>query len=205
MWWPDQRVLVVSDLHLGKSGRIARRTGTLVPPYETHDTLMRLQADILTNNPATVICLGDSFDDMLASKTLAADDRDGLLKMQKGRDWIWIEGNHDPAPVTLAGQHRSHMTIGSLTFRHIAATDCLGEVSGHYHPKLSLSVRGRHIQRACFLYDHHRLILPAYGTYTGGLDVQAPVLQNIMAPTALAILVGSGGHMMPMPRLTSVL
>ncbi|MEO0359085.1 MAG: ligase-associated DNA damage response endonuclease PdeM [Pseudomonadota bacterium] len=200
LWWDDHKLLVVSDLHLGKSDRIARRTGTMVPPYETHDTLMRLETDIMVMGAKQVICLGDSFDDMAASANLDAKDRDWILTLQAGRDWTWIEGNHDPAPLTLGGQHKADTKIGPLTFRHIAQPDADGEVSGHYHPKLRLPVRGKVISRPCFLFDDQRLMLPAYGTYTGGLCLSTPVLQDLMGPKAELILAGKSQHRLPMPR-----
>ncbi|MGB1235587.1 MAG: ligase-associated DNA damage response endonuclease PdeM [Planktomarina sp.] len=201
LWWADEELLVVSDLHLGKSDRIARRTGTMVPPYEIRDTLLRLQGDLNATNAKRVICLGDSFDDMAASANLTDEHRDWILTLQAGRKWTWIEGNHDPAPLMLGGQHSKVVTLGPLTFRHIAKVAAMGEVSGHYHPKLRLNARGRSIARACFLFDDTRLMLPAYGTYTGGLCLTAPVLQDLMQPDAQIITIGKTLHHMPMPRV----
>ena len=200
LWWADQQLLCVSDLHLGKSDRIARRRGTLIPPYENRDTLIRLAADLDRTQAKTVICLGDSFDDLAAAGHLCVEDQGILTGMQAGRKWIWIEGNHDPGPIDLGGSHLSEYRLGALVFRHIAQEDAVGEVSGHYHPKARLSVRGRTISRACFLCDWNRAILPAYGTYTGGLSCDHPALSGLMRPEAQAILVGPVPHMIPMPR-----
>lgn len=193
--WPAERCLVVSDLHFGKSGRMARRGGTLLPPYEVRATLEKLESDIEATAPARVICLGDSFDDLAAVGELEDQARLWLAKLMAGRDWIWIEGNHDAGPVEIGGSHRAELRLGPLTFRHIA-TAAGAEVSGHYHPKARLGGTAR----PCFLVDRDRLILPAYGHYTGGLPCEDPVLQSLMLPQALAILTGPRAIPLPMPR-----
>ncbi len=198
--WPEAGLLVVSDLHLGKSERIARRSGLQLPPYETRETLSRLEADIEATGAAQVLCLGDSFDDPAAAMSLSEEEVLWITRLQAGRRWIWVEGNHDPGPLALGGEHRAELTLGPLTFRHIAAEGASGEVSGHYHPKASLSARGRSITRPCFLLDATRLILPAYGAYTGGLRSRDPALCSLMAPGALAILTGPIPRAIPMPR-----
>lgn len=199
LFWAAERMLVVSDLHLGKSERLARRGGGLLPPYEVTDTLTRLEADLDRTQASRVICLGDSFDDDTAMRALAEGPRLWLARLIAGRDWTWIEGNHDPGPVDLPGSHRAQVTRPPLTFRHIAQPDTpMGEVSGHYHPKRRLSLRGRALTRACFLVDDRRLILPAFGTYTGGLRSDAPVLNALMGPGARAILTGPAPCMVPM-------
>jgi DNA ligase-associated metallophosphoesterase len=186
LWWKDARILCVSDLHMGKSDRIARRSGTLLPPFETRDTLTRLQADVATYDPKTVICLGDSFDDLGAVDAMNAHDHDLLMAMMAGRDWVWIEGNHDPGPVALGGSHRVDLSHDGVLFRHIADPESQAEISGHYHPKIAVSGPAR----PCFLYDTKRLIMPAYGTYTGGLRCDADVLVGLMGHDAIAILAG---------------
>ncbi|SNX68812.1 putative phosphoesterase [Cereibacter ovatus] len=196
LWWPDRRLLCVSDLHLGKALRIARRGGTLLPPYETRATLARLDGDIEATGATGVLCLGDSFDDLAAAGTLPEDERLWLLRLMAGRDWIWVLGNHDPAPTGCGGTHRAEARIGPLTFRHIAEAEAEAEVSGHYHPKCALAGRAR----PCFLLDEARLILPAYGAYTGGLWCHDPALVSLMRPGALAILTGPKALAVPMPR-----
>ena len=198
--WPDAGLLVVSDLHLGKSERMARRGGPLLPPYEVADTLARLEDDLDATDPARVISLGDAFDDMAAATALAPEARARLAALMEGRDWTWVTGNHDPAPTGLGGVAADVVTCGALTFRHIASGDTRHEVSGHYHPKASLSVRGRPVSRPCFLRDDDRLILPAYGTYTGGLRSRDPVLSALMGAGARAILAGVPMVEIPMPR-----
>ncbi|MEL6607488.1 MAG: ligase-associated DNA damage response endonuclease PdeM [Pseudomonadota bacterium] len=200
LWWAHLRLLCVSDLHLGKSDRIARRTGTMLPPYETRDTLGRLDADIRATGAATVVCLGDSFDDLAAAESLDEDERLWLTRLQAGRRWVWIEGNHDPGPVDFGGTHLAELPSPPITFRHIARPGQSGEVSGHYHPKAKISARGKSISRACFLYDSDRVILPAYGTYTGGLRSDDQALSGIMRREACAVLTGTQTHVIPMPR-----
>ena len=198
--WPEACLLVVSDLHLGKSERIARRSGLQLPPYETRETRSRLEADIEATGAAQVLCLGDSFDAPAAAMSLSEEEVLWITRLQAGRRWIWVEGNHDPGPLARGGEHRAELTLGPLTFRHIAAEGASGEVSGHYHPKASLSARGRSITRPCFLLDATRLILPAYGAYTGGLRSRDPARCSLMEPGALAILTGPIPRAIPMPR-----
>ncbi len=196
LWWAEKATLVVSDLHLGKSERIARRSGLSLPPYETRDTLERLKTLINALRPSRVICLGDTFDDDLAGQNLTQTDTSTLTAMMGSLEWIWVEGNHDPAPPTLGGTACSELSLGPLTFRHIATTGAKGEVSGHYHPKASL--RGH--SRPAFLLDNSRLILPAFGTYTGGLRSNDPTLRDLFAPNAIAVLTGPRPLPCPLPQ-----
>ena len=200
LFWPAEHLLCVSDLHLGKAERHARRGGTLLPPYEVHDTMMRLQADIGTTAPQTVVCLGDSFDDSFAAEAVSEELAAWLARLQAGRNWIWITGNHDPAPIDVNGTQIARFNRSGLTFRHIADPAAKAEVSGHYHPKAGISARGRQISRPAFLYDHHRLILPAFGTYTGGLRSRSETLVKLMQNDACAILTGQPMARIPMPR-----
>lgn len=198
--WPEAGVLAVADLHLGRAERMARLGGALLPPYETEDTLTRLAADIAATAPSRVLCLGDSFDDDAAAGALTEQTLLWLAGLMAGRGWDWIAGNHDPAPLSLAGTHRGEVTLGPLSFRHIATPDARGEVSGHYHPKLRLGLGGASVARRCFLIDAARVILPAYGTYTGGLAAEAEALAGLMGPDAVAVLTGTRARPVPMPR-----
>ena len=200
LWWPAAGLLCVSDLHLGKSERIARNGGALLPPYEVIDTLDRLEADISACDPRVVVSLGDAFDDMAAVQAMVPEARDWIARLMTGRDWTWITGNHDPAPTGLGGHAASGLTCGALTFVHIATEAGRHEVSGHYHPKASLTLRGRPVSRPCFLRDETRLVLPAFGTYTGGLHSRDRALASLMAPGARAILAGIPMVEIPMPR-----
>jgi len=197
LFWPAQKMLVVSDLHLGKSERIARLGGALLPPYETRETLKRLGSDIEAYAPEQVICLGDSFDDLMAQNALDDEENLDLVTMMAGRKWVWIEGNHDPGPISLGGTHLAEFTCGALTFRHIALTSTdPGEISGHYHPKAKLAGT----TRPAFIFDEIRMILPAYGAYTGGLKTNDKAITGLMSKNATAILTGKSQHQIPMPR-----
>ncbi len=198
--FPELNVIAVADLHLGKSQRIARRGGSLLPPYETTDALARLQDDLNATNPATVICLGDSFDDDPAAAQVLQFHGKQIETLQRGRRWIWVCGNHDANPQVAAGEIVPEVKIACLIFRHIATEGCTGEISGHYHPKISLSAKGRCVSRACFLVDRNRIILPAYGTYTGGLDCREQPLSSLMSKGAVAIVTGNRATMVPIQR-----
>jgi DNA ligase-associated metallophosphoesterase len=191
LWLPAAGLLVVSDLHLGKAERLARRGGALLPPYETAETLARLAAEVDALGPATVLCLGDSFDDLRAAEALDEAARETLARLAAGRRWVWAAGNHDPAPLDLPGAHAAEWREGPFTFRHIAAEGAApGEVSGHYHPKAVLAARGRRVRRRCFLADSRRIILPAFGAYTGGLDATDAAFDALLGPEARALLLG---------------
>ncbi|WP_435141358.1 ligase-associated DNA damage response endonuclease PdeM [Pseudopelagicola sp. nBUS_19] len=200
LWWRDQKLLVVSDLHLGKTERVSRRSGVFLPPYETRDTLIRLENDLNVTNAAIVVCLGDSFDDVEAAKSLPEDEKLWINRLQAGRRWVWIEGNHDPGPIDLGGTHLAELPLPPLTFRHIAQKGKSGEISGHYHPKVRVQTRLRAITRPAFLFDSDRVILPAFGTYTGGLRSTDASLANLMRPEAKAIITGQTPREIPMPR-----
>lgn len=190
LWWPAERLLCVADLHLGKSERMARRGGALLPPYETRATLDRLAAEIDTLDPAILLCLGDSFDNSAAR--LEPDDAARLAALVSARDWVWIAGNHDPDSAARGGRQSAELRVGPLRFRHEARPDAEpGEISGHYHPKLRLSLKGARLARPCFLLDATRLILPAFGTYTGGLDADHPALRALLRPPIQAVLTGA--------------
>lgn len=191
-------MLIVSDLHLGKSERIARRGGAMLPPYETRDTLTRLEADIAATGAQTVVCLGDSFDDRSAAESLSEDERLWITRLQAGRRWVWIEGNHDPGPLDFGGTHLAELPLAPLVLRHIAKPGASGEISGHYHPKVQLPTRGRVISRPAFLFDTSRLIMPSYGTYTGGLRADDPVFARLLEAEAHAILMGPAPQRIPL-------
>lgn len=196
LYWPARNCLTVSDLHLGKSERLARRGGTLLPPYETQATLEKLDRDLEATAAEAVICLGDSFDDLAAAEGIEDGARLWLARLMAGRSWTWITGNHDPGPIEIGGTHRAELKLAPFTFRHIAEPEERAEISGHYHPKARLAGQSR----PCFLADAKRLILPAYGTYTGGLRAHDAALTTLMAKDALAILTGPRVLAIPMPR-----
>ncbi|ULL00845.1 ligase-associated DNA damage response endonuclease PdeM [Bradyrhizobium sp. I71] len=178
LFWEEQRLLVVSDLHLEKGSSFAMR-GVLLPPYDTFATLGRLAAVIARHDPRIVVALGDSFHDRTAHERLSPDDRNAVAALQGGRDWIWISGNHDPMlPRDLGGTVADEVTIGPITFRH-EPTGASGEIAGHLHPKARVSARGRSMERRCFASDGMRAVMPAFGAYAGGLSIRDAAFARI--------------------------
>jgi DNA ligase-associated metallophosphoesterase len=173
LYWPQERLLAVADLHLEKGSSFAAR-GVLLPPYDTVSTLMRLALLIARHNPRVVVALGDSFHDGEGPARIAPADRDRLDNLQRGREWLWIAGNHDPEPVRgLGGLSTAFVVIGGLCFRHHPSPgSAAGEIAGHLHPVARIAVRGRGISRRCFATDGHRMVMPAFGSYAGGLNVR---------------------------------
>ena len=178
LFWEEQRLLVVSDLHLEKGSSFAMR-GVLLPPYDTIATLGRLGAVLARHNPRMVIALGDSFHDRDAHGRLSAPDRDTIAAFQLRRDWIWISGNHDPAlPSDLGGVVATEVAIGGIAFRH-EPTGASGEIAGHLHPKARVSTRGRSMERRCFACDGERAVMPAFGAFAGGLNIRDAAFAKI--------------------------
>jgi len=171
LYWPEQGLLAVADLHLEKGSSFAAR-GVLLPPYDSAATLARLARLIVDYSPRCVVALGDSFHDGAGPARLGDDDRARLTTLQRGRDWIWITGNHDPEPAfSIGGAFHNVLAIGALTFRH-EPTGVTGEVSGHLHPVARVAHRGRAVSRRCFAADKTRMVMPAFGEFTGGLNVR---------------------------------
>ncbi len=178
LYWEDARILIVSDLHLEKGSSFAER-GVLLPPYDTAATLARLNDVIVRHDPRTVIALGDSFHDREAHTRLSLEDSDAIKALQAGRDWIWISGNHDPAlPREIGGVVAEEIAIGSIVFRHEPTGSC-GEIAGHLHPKARVSTRGRSVERRCFASDGERVVMPAFGSYTGGLSIRDAAFEAV--------------------------
>jgi uncharacterized protein len=173
LYWPDERLLVVADLHLEKGSAFAKR-GVLLPPYDTATTLARLARLIERYAPRLVIALGDSFHDDHGPARMSGGDRAALAVLQRGRDWIWIAGNHDPDPPdTIGGRFADVLALGPLLFRHQPSPDpCDCEIAGHLHPLARVAQRGRAVRRRCFASDGQRLVMPAFGAYAGGLNVR---------------------------------
>jgi DNA ligase-associated metallophosphoesterase len=194
LYWPARRVLVVADLHFEKGSAHASR-GRFLPPYDTAATLEALAAAIARHRPACVICLGDSFHDDGAAERLAPDDCARLSRLASDHDWIWIAGNHDPAPPAgWGGRVAGEVTLGALTFRHQGKPGpTAGEISGHYHPKAAVRTRAGRIAGRCFVGDRQRLVLPAFGAYTGGLDVRDAALAGLFPNGFTVRLLGRAG------------
>ncbi|MBB5753381.1 ligase-associated DNA damage response endonuclease PdeM [Prosthecomicrobium pneumaticum] len=180
LWWAAERTLIVADLHLEKGSSFARR-GMLLPPYDTGATLARLAALAVRLEPARIIALGDSFHDRRGAERLAAADRETLVGLTAAAEWIWIAGNHDPEPPEgVGGWATSELAIGPLHVRHEPRAGALpGEIAGHLHPAARVAARGRSLRRRCFAADPHRLVLPAFGAYAGGLNVLDPAFSTL--------------------------
>ena len=200
LWWPAQSILCVSDLHFGKSNRLARKGHSWMPPYENQDTLLRLEKDLDTTNTKKIICLGDSFDDNEASRSLPPDEVLWITRMQAGKEWVWISGNHDPSPKNLGGSFLQSLKIEKLNFQHIANAEKCCEISGHYHPKIKVKLQGQSFTKHCFLVDENRVIMPAYGTYTGGLYCNSEPLRSIMQKKAIALMTGKKVYPIPVSK-----
>jgi len=180
--WPARSTLIVADLHLEKGSGFARR-GVMLPPFDTGATLETLARAIDAHRPERVICLGDSFHDRLAADRVSDADGSRIRALTGRADWLWVVGNHDPEPpADWGGRAIDEVTDGPLTFRHEARGGAApGEVSGHYHPRARVRLKGRSVSGRCFATDGRRLILPAFGAFTGGLDVTSPDLRRLLA------------------------
>ncbi len=192
LYWPEQGLLAVADLHLEKGSSYAAR-GQFLPPYDTAATLARLVRLIARYAPRCVVALGDSFHDGGGPARLAGSDRESIGAMQHGREWIWITGNHDPEPADgIGGVFEPALAIGALTFRHLPS-GADGEVAGHLHPVARVSHRGRAVSRRCFAADERRMVMPAFGAFTGGLNVRAAAFADVFGTLAFtAHMLGDG-------------
>jgi len=204
LWWPDEGLLAVADLHLEKGSGFAAR-GRMLPPYDTRATLDRLAEAMARLAPRTVLCLGDSFHDLRAAERMHAADRVRLAALATSVDWVWIVGNHDPqAPSGLGGRVAEEVRLGPLVFRHEAVPHAAGEVSGHLHPAAAVLLPpGRRVRERCFVTDGAKLILPAFGAYAGGLNVLDPAVRRLLRTPFHAHLIRGGKvHAFPHSRLS---
>ena len=170
LWWSAQKLLVVSDLHIEKGSAYAAR-GQLLPPYDTHATLTAIERLAAALRPRTIISLGDSFHDRSAELRLPEDCAARIQALTAAHDWVWVEGNHDPDPPAYLGGRAAHtLRMGPLVFRH-EPTGEAGEIAGHLHPAVKVMGRGRSVRRRCFASDGARMVMPAMGAFTGGLNI----------------------------------
>lgn len=187
--WPSERALLVADLHLEKASWFASG-GQLLPPYDSLATLHALEREVARTGVSRVYCLGDSFHDRFGCDRLPAHARDLLTKFTSQLDWVWIVGNHDSGFADhCGGRIEDECEAGGIILRHeAAAADPRPEMSGHYHPKLRLSLKGRSVSRRCFVASATKLILPAYGAFTGGLDAGHPEIVRKVGRGASALV-----------------
>jgi DNA ligase-associated metallophosphoesterase len=202
LFWPAQEALLVADLHLEKASWFAR-LGQFLPPYDSHATLTELAEEIAACGASRLYCLGDSFHDRFGCDRLSSPARQLLLSLTSRLNWVWIIGNHDPmmgsrrpgdgAVPSFAdhcgGRLADEVEAAGIVLRHEAlAADPRSEISGHFHPKLRLQLRGRNVSRRCFVTSPTKLILPAYGSLTGGLDAHHPeIMKNVAGPASALV------------------
>jgi uncharacterized protein len=182
IYWPARSLLAVADLHLEKGSSFAERR-VLLPPYDTAATLARMAMLIARYGPKTVVALGDSFHDRHGPSRIDHIDRASLAAMQRGRDWLWVAGNHDPEPPAgVGGEAVDALTLDGLTFRHLPTDGSAhGELAGHLHPVARVAGHGRAVSRRCFATDGSRMVLPAFGAYAGGLNVRHPAFSGLFS------------------------
>ncbi len=194
--WPAERTLLVADLHLEKHSSFARR-GSFLPPYDTAMTLRRLAADLERTGATTVVALGDSFHRDYGTETLLDHDRlvlDGLTDRAR---WIWLSGNHDPSPHRLTGECRSHLTYRGLTLTHHPRAGTAGLVAGHLHPAARVVINGRSVRRPCFVHDGQTMILPAYGSGAGSINILSAPFVGVLNWSALDVTMIGRGALYP--------
>lgn len=191
LWVVESKTLIVSDLHLEKGSSFALR-GQMLPPYDTHAALLKLTDLMLKLQPDIVVSLGDSFHDKGGPARMDTRDRELLRLLMSRCDWVWVEGNHDGrAPETLGGAFRDVLHVGSLVLRHEpTGAAAPGEIAGHLHPCAKVSGRGRSVRRRCFATDGARLVMPAFGAFTGGLNICDEAFAPIFPDSAVALVLG---------------
>lgn len=193
--WPAQGLMAVSDLHLEKGTAFASR-GMLLPPWDTRVTLDRLALLLRRHRPRIVVALGDSFHDRKGAARLPGTEVARIIAMTGACRFVWVLGNHDPEPaLQLGGDWVDEFSLGTLIFRHqgkalVPRHDPTGEICGHHHPKATIPVRGGFQSRACFVTDGGRIMLPAFGAYTGGLDVTHPEIAQLFPRGGRVFLLG---------------
>jgi DNA ligase-associated metallophosphoesterase len=188
LYVPGEETVLVADMHLEK-GSAAAAQGTLLPPYDTRQTLMRLAEVIDRYEPARVIALGDSLHDTDAATRMAVQDLEILHIMQERREWIWVTGNHDPQIARgLGGRTCSELELCGLSLRHQPTPGGVThEIAGHMHPAARLSMYGYSIRRPCFVANGRRLVMPAFGAYAGGLNVLDDAFRSLLGDGGMAV------------------
>jgi DNA ligase-associated metallophosphoesterase len=189
LFWPARQALLVADLHLEKASWFAR-LGQMLPPYDSLATLADLTAVVAATAAREIWCLGDSFHDRHGCDRLPERARTMLISLTGATSWTWITGNHDPGFADhCGGAIVGEAVVGGLVLRHEADPgETRPELSGHFHPKLRITQRGRQVSRRCFVATDRKLVLPAFGALTGGLDVNHPEIVRAVGPSAQALV-----------------
>jgi uncharacterized protein len=197
--WPREAALLVADLHLEKASFFARH-GQMLPPYDSREALERLAAAIRLTGTRRVFCLGDNFHDADGAARLEPHAAGMLDALTRATDWVWIAGNHDKGQAP-QGTVVEELEVGGLILRHEALPgEARAELSGHFHPKLRVTTRGRLISRPCAVRSERKLILPAFGTLTGGMDAADPAIRAALQPARSAdALLGVQGRLVRFP------
>lgn len=199
LYWPSECMLIVADLHFEK-GSSAARNGTFLPPYDTASTLASLGTVIARHAPRIVVALGDSFHDGDGPGRIDDTDRATLRNLQRGRDWIWMSGNHDPDPATgIGGTFVEEISVGGIVLRHEPSSEpgC-NEIAGHLHPLARVATRARLVSRKCFVSDGRRMVMPAFGAFTGGLNIRDRAFAALFESLAFT------AHMLGAARLYAI-
>lgn len=193
LFLPEERTLVVADLHLEKGSAYAAR-GIFLPPYDSAATLTVLAAAILRHNPARVIALGDSFHDRGAEGRISERDLADLRRLQRGRDWLWVTGNHDPEiSREMGGETAAMLSLAGVALRHEPDPDERDyEIAGHLHPAAKVRMRGRALRRRCFALSERRCVMPAMGAYAGGLNLRDAAFRPLFRDDVTAHMLGDG-------------
>ncbi|MFO1149496.1 MAG: ligase-associated DNA damage response endonuclease PdeM [Alsobacter sp.] len=190
LWLAPERMLLVADLHLEKGSAQARR-GSLLPPYDSRATLAALAGVARRYDPATVVVLGDAFHDARAEDRMDEADAESLRGLQRGRDWVWLAGNHDPRPsARFGGVFCQSLVLGGVTLRHAPGGAGGPEIAGHLHPVGKVHLRGRTLRRRCFVSDGSRCVMPAFGAYAGGLNVLDAAFSGLFPDAFAAHVLG---------------
>ena len=189
LYWRAQHALLVADLHLEKASWFAR-LGQFLPPYDSHATLTAVASDADRTGARRIYCLGDSFHDRFGCERLPAGARELLTALTSKLDWTWIVGNHDPGFADhCGGKIEDEVELGGIILRHEAVRgESRPEISGHFHPKMRVNLRGRHVSRRCFVTSATKIIMPAFGSLTGGLDAHHPEIMGSVGGKAAALV-----------------
>lgn len=196
LFWPRENALLVADLHLEKASFFAGH-GQMLPPYDSRETLGRIALAVRETGARRVFCLGDNFHDDAGAARLEPHAAGMLAALTRALDWVWIAGNHDG----LLGEGVEELEVGGLVLRHHAQTgEKRPELSGHFHPRLTVAARGRRIARPCAVRSETRLILPAFGSLTGGMDAASPEIMAAMQPAwVIDALAAANGKLVEFP------
>lgn len=186
LYWRAERALLVADLHLEKMSSYAR-TGQFLPPYDTQVTLGRLEADLNRTGAENVIALGDSFHRDEGTRSLLDADRARLDALTARANWLWLSGNHDPSPHALGGTCLPFLERLGLTLTHEPRPGATGLIAGHLHPAARVVINGRSVRRPCFVHDGRTMLLPAYGSTTGSINILGPAFAGLFHWNAVQV------------------